>query len=176
MKNILLASLFLISTLIEAQVVSNQDIAFKAKLLTVYRLGVASPETILRDLDDQELTFLNSDSSEVVLLKIKFSQHNFHGDSNSSTILGQCFFYVAYNRRTFKFYRLGGFDSSDAADFFGDITSQEFIKLTSDETIIRSIDLICLSEYAKNSNNRKRTRKECVKQCSSVLSTYLNVK
>jgi hypothetical protein len=176
MKNVLLVSLFLIPTALEAQLASSDDIVFKAKLLTVFRLGIASPETILRDLNNQELTFLNSDTSKVILMKIKFGQHNFHGDNNSSTVLGQCFFYVAYNSRMLKFYRLGGFDSSDAADFFADLTSHEFIMLTSDETITRSIDLICLSEYAKNSKTRKRAKRQCVTNCSSSLSTYLNVK
>ena len=176
MKKVLMISFVFVSSLLQAQVVSKDDISFKAKLLTVFRLGVASPETVLRDLRDQQLTFLTSDTSKVVLMKIAFAQHDFHGDGISRTVLGQCLFYIAYNSRQYKFYRLGGFDSSDAKEFFAELEPQEFIMLTSDQRITREIDLLCLSERVKKFKSPKRKKKECVANCNGLLSSYLHTK
>jgi hypothetical protein len=175
MKITQLISMLLVSTALNAQAVSNEDISFKAKLLTVFRLGVASPETIIRDLKDQELKFLTTDSGRIVIMKIAFGQHNFHGETESTAVLGQCFYYVAYNRELYKFYRLGGFDLSDAQEFFADLKADEFIMLTSDENITSEIDLICLSKNARRGNIRKRRRTPCDANCSLSLSSTLQV-
>lgn len=42
---------FLYLNNLHAQVTTNDDISFKAKLLTVFCLGIGSPETIIRDLN-----------------------------------------------------------------------------------------------------------------------------
>lgn len=156
--------------------ITNDDISFKAKLLTVFRLGIASPETVVRDLKAQELKFLTADTGRIAIMKIAFSQHNFRGETMSNALLGQCFYYVAYNRELYKFYRLGGFDSSDAQEFFSDLKADEFIMLTSDEKITSEIDLICLSKHAKRSKLRVKSRRQCDINCSSSISTYLQVR
>jgi hypothetical protein len=174
MKPILLLFTFFISISLKAQSVGNDDISFKAKLLTVFRLGIASPETIIQDINGQKLTFLTADTGRVAIMKIDFGQHNFRGDRTSTAVLGQCFYYVAYNRDLFKFYRLGGFDASDAVEFFGDLKADEFVMLTSDEKVTREIDLTCLSKHAKR-KVRKGRRKQCVINCASTLSSYMHV-
>ncbi|MEJ7643985.1 MAG: hypothetical protein WKF87_05295 [Chryseolinea sp.] len=175
MKTLLFVSIFFASTALKAQLVTTDDVSFKAKLLTVFRLGIASPETIMRDLKDQELTFLTADTGRIMIMKIAFSQHNFRGDQVSTTVLGKCFYYVAYNTEKYKFYRLGGFDSSDAQEFFEDLKAHEFISITSDEKVKSEIDLICLSKYVKQTKHRNQRKKQCVANCSSSLSTYLQI-
>ncbi len=175
MKTILVLSVLLISTALKAQVVTSDDISFKAKLLTVSRFGIASPETIIGDVNAQKLTFLTPDTSRIVIMKIEFGQHYFRGEKNLTTVLGQCFYYVAYNREQYKLYRLGGFDASDAKEFFEDIKAHEFIMLTSDEKITREIDLVCLSKHVKQTKPRNQGKKQCVIDCSSSLSTYLRL-
>ncbi|HEX8037627.1 MAG TPA: hypothetical protein VF490_00690 [Chryseosolibacter sp.] len=175
MKSMLLIPVFFVSLTLNAQRVTNDDIAFKAKLLTVFRLGIASQETIIRDLNAQELKFLTADTARIVIMKVTFGQHNFHGETSSTAALGQCFYYVGYNRELYKFYRLGGFDSSDAHEFFADLKANEFIALTSDERIISEIDLTCLARNSKRANSRRSKRRPCDVNCSSTLSTYMQV-
>ena len=94
MKTTLFISIFFVSTTLNAQGITKDDISFKAKLLTVFRLGIASPETIIHDLNGQELKFLTADTGRIAIMKIAFGQHNFHGETASIAVLGQCFYYV----------------------------------------------------------------------------------
>lgn len=175
MKIILSTVILFFSVVVKAQTVSNEDISFKAKLLTVFPLGLASSESIIRDVNSQELKFLTPDSARIVVMKIKFNQHYFQGETTSTQIVGACSFFVAYNRELYKFYRLNGFDSSDAVAFFSDLKADEFIALTSDENITTEIDLVCLSRTSGRTKRPSRKQGGCETSCSSLLSTQLTV-
>lgn len=174
MKIKLLTLILFFSIVAKAQIISKDDISFKAKLLTVSPLGLASSETIMRDVNNQEVKFLTPDSGRIVIMKIEFNQHYFQGEKTSTEIVGGCSFFVGYNKELYKFYRLNGFDSSDAAAFFSELKANEFIALTSDKNIMMEIDLICLAKAARRSK-QTRKRSACEMNCSSVLSTQLTV-
>jgi hypothetical protein len=169
--------MFFISTACSAQL-SNEAILFKAKMLTTYRYGAAEQSTILNELNSQQSEFLTNDSSEIVIIKIAFAQRNFKGENRDLTWIGSCDFYIGYNRRLFKYYRLGGFDCLDVKDFFYDLKSREHISLLSDENLNRKIDLLCLNEYAEARSGRKKKKIEarCIKKCSEELSDHTILK
>jgi hypothetical protein len=158
-----------------AQSISENEISFKAKLLTVNRLGVASEKAIIEDIKSQQLEFLKNDSGNMIIMKIKFSQSNFKGDDRKVVWLGECNYYIAYNREKFRFYLLGGFSSLDLKTFFEDLNSKEFVDIASNDHLSKEINFQCLYDCSKMSKNKalKSKRFPCLKNCDDELYEYL---
>lgn len=169
--------LFSLTIYLEAnsQSLDTMSISFKAKLLTTSRFGLADRAAIMEDVVSQKVVFLKSPVSKIALVKVKFDQSYFKGSERELTLLlGECFYYLAYNTSNNKFYRLGGFDSLDIEEFFGDLVT-DYEKILDIEYLAGSeVDFFCLLEYSKMSAV-KRARKgfNCFGSCKKEISEYL---
>lgn len=162
------------STVASAQLIDSASIAFKAKLFTTSRYGIENKFLILEDIENQELKFLNSSIPNIVLMRIKFNQKYYMGESREMTLIGNCFYYIAFNLKNKKFYRLGGFDSNDLQEFFGECDIIENLNWISNE---EEIDFLCLLTYSKLPKKKKAKKGfECFKSCNSEITEYLHQK
>jgi len=147
-------------------------IVFKAQLMTLSRFGLTTEDKILSTLSGQS-TRIICNYKGVTLIWIKCSNTFWQGVSSSVDRLDSCSFIIGYNKRNFTFYRLQGFNCTDAADFFEDLDSQDFISLLEDKSITE-IDLLELNTWAsKKKNRRKQCQfKSCDDSIETLLSTY----
>ena len=154
------------------------NIAFKAKLLTTSRFGLADTSTIKKSIQKQDLEFISNPTNSIILLKIKFDQKYYMNNKNRANFFyGKCYYYLSYNTKTNKFYRLGGFDSLDIKDFFNDLNyiekqEKEKLFLKGFDSDYDGIDIICLSNY--NDLSKKKKRKKGFK-CFNICSKSLNL-
>lgn len=163
----------------QEKVIDSSSIVFKAKLLTLSRTGVADSISILNNVLSQDVHFIPNRSENIMLLRIKFDQEFYIGNSNSSKgWFGSCYFYLAYNDITKKFYRLGGFDTEDIDDFFTDLQTSSSKLDTYDflfnesfgRVIYEDVDISCLEEYHKmKPKQRKKKGFTCFEKCSEVI-------
>lgn len=154
--------------------IDSTAIAFKAKLFTVSEYGLASKERILQDIDEQEIEFLKTTYKTFIFMKISFSQPYRISESTKSTLIRNCFYYLAFNKISSRFYRIGGFDNLDIDNFFEDIGGSGEIIFTFEGEEIDKLDIVCLYEYYKM-NNKERSKKgfHCIKNCREITQTIL---
>jgi hypothetical protein len=156
-------------------VIDSAAVVFKANLFTVSEYGIASRETILRDIESQEVIFLKTKYKTFSFLKIDFSQPYRSSDNARSTLVRNCFYYIAFNKIKNKFYRLGGFDALDIEDFIKDLESQEGVNVVDWENgnEVEGIAIECFYEYI-HLNKKKRSKKKftCFECCSENTRTY----
>ncbi len=159
------------------------NIAYKAKLLTTSRLGLADSITIHNSIQNQKVHFIKNPTESVFFLKIKAAQKFYGGNKNTSTgQFGHCNYYAAYMSSLNKFYRIGGFDSIDIDDFFNDLESYQVMldgmKLLNDFDYLfneNKMNLLCLMDYYDmNLRKRRRERFKCFNKCSEIITTDVN--
>lgn len=165
----------------QERAIDTSNIAFKAKLLTLSRVGVTDSISILNNVLSQDVHFIPNRSENIILLKIKFDQEYYLGSSKSRKgWFGSCNFYLAYNDITKDFYRLGGFDSEDIDAFFVDIQTSKSKLDTYDflfnedfsEVVYEDINISCLQEYYKMKPKKKNKKGlTCFEKCSDVIYT-----
>lgn len=147
---------------------------FKAQLLTTSRCGLATSDSLLSDIKSQKVTFLNSPSSNTILLKVDFNQRYFTGDVNNQILwLGDCSYYLAFNVKRNKFYRLGGFDELDTDEFFEDFEAVDVSLFNIEYNKRSEIDFYCLREHAETPFRKRYKKLPCVPTCSEKLKTIL---
>jgi hypothetical protein len=158
-----------------SQSIDSTAVAYKAKLFTVSKYGVSVDSLIMDDIQNQELCFLESPSSDMLIMKMKFNQKYFTGrDKSFIELIGTCYYYIAFSVSRYKFYRLGGFDALDIEDFFNDIDYDDNSFFAIDDLEKGEVDFICLLEYS-NLSRKKKLKKgfNCFKPCSSQITEYL---
>mgnify|MGYP006921593043 CR=1 FL=1 len=166
----------LFASLSYSQTVDSSAVMLKAKLLTTSRYGLCLNDSIISDIANQKGNFLKSNSSNILLLGIQFGQKYCLGGQDMQILwIGDCTYYLAFNIKKNKFYRLGGFDKLDTEDFFGDLTLQDETLFDIDYIESGEIDFNCLKEYSKLSAKKKLSRPPCLPKCSEKLSTTLTV-
>ena len=158
--------LLLLPLQLSAQVeIDTSAVLFKAKLLTISRFGLADEKTTLKDITEQEAVLLYSPSENLLLIRVDYSQ---------SDLLGECSYYLAFNKTTSTFYRLGGFDTLDLSDFFEDLTPDDYQIYDLDFLEESEIDFTCLAKLAELPPGKRIKRKhECFPKCSDVLYQWL---
>lgn len=168
-----LVTIFLLSlsNIVKAQSIDSASIAFKAKLFTTSIYGVADKLLILEDIQNQELTFIKSSIPDIVLMKIKFGQKYYKEGGHQMDLIGSCNYYMAFNAKNQKFYRLGGFSSLDIDEFF---TESDVITYLDINAHKGEIDFLCLLEYSEMSSLKKAKKGfDCFKACDQEISEYL---
>jgi len=185
-KKIILIPYFLFSVILSAQnekAIDSATIAFKAKLLTINRQGISDVEGMLNQINQKKVKFLNTKYEDFIFLKIDFTDTFYegkiylnHNDSVGRTLFGSCFYYLAFNKKNAKFYRLGGFDIVDIDDFIRDLEEQEVIIFKDLEggNEIEGMDINCLYNYYQM-KPKKRLRKgySCFSKCSKEIVTKI---
>lgn len=177
-KYISIISLIFLSELCYSQEKDTADISFKAKLLTVDRHGILDENKLVEEIEKQKLEFIEyNDSSNWVFMKIKFDQKYGNYKNDHSTLwLGDCNFYIAFNKETSKFYRLGGFDILDVDDFIDDMHEDLYFDIHFDENLNEEIPIHCIESYVKLSEKmRLKKGHQCFSPCSKKLTTNLIV-
>lgn len=156
--------------------VDSANIAFKAKLMTMYRQGITDSTKLIKTIQSQKIEFTKNTSENIVLMKIYFDQIVYSKDNTTHSWFGNCNYYLAYNLKKEKFYRIGGFDSNDVVEFIDDI--QEYSFSTEDELFLFNLetfgdfDMSCLmSYYYMSEKKRKRKGYKCFDRCSEVIFT-----
>lgn len=167
---------FCFHTYCQNAAVDSTLIKFKATLFTLSEYGIANKEQILKDVENQEIIFLRTKYKHFVFLKIKFSQpYRLGRGSSENTFIRDCYYYVAFNNRDKKFYRIGGFDNLNIDDFINDLDSVEkdYTIDWNDRNEIEGIDIDCLYNYAKLSKKEKLKKGfTCFENCSNVTRLY----
>ena len=154
-------------------------IAFKAKLLTVSEFGVSNKNQILKDIENQKITFLKTKYENFVFMKVDFNQPYRLPIGRTQTLKRDCSYYIGFNVLTSVFFRLGGFDTIDIDDFFTSLKANEspIFKDIEEGEEIQDIDVYCLYEYYQMSK-KKRLKKcfncmdNCSKKTETVIRTY----
>ncbi|MNK08446.1 hypothetical protein D3C87_263840 [compost metagenome] len=167
---------FYVNTYCQNDVVDSTSIIFKAALFTLSEYGVANKEQILKDVENQEIAFLRTKYKHFIFLRIKFLQPYRLGEGLSeNTLIRDCYYYVAFNNKDKKFYRIGGFDNLNIDDFIHDLDSVEkdYILDWNNRNEIEGIDIDCLYNYAKL-NKKERLKKgfTCFENCTSVTKLF----
>lgn len=171
MRNLILIFLLFLrfSAFGQTEEIDSCAIKFKANLLTVSEYGIASKQTILNDIESQEVEFLKTKYKNFFFLRIRFSQPYRTSESGFQTLDRDCYYYIAYNIRDKKFYRLGGFDSIDIDSFINDLQSLESNNIIDweERNEIQEIDIDCLFDYYNLSPKKRLKRKfKCFENCS----------
>lgn len=135
---------------------------------------MADENSILSDITDQDVIFLSSPSPNTILLKVNFSQRYYLGDPDHHILwLGNCFYYLAFNIRRNKFYRIGGFDKLDLDEFFDDFETVDYKLINPEYSRKSKIDFYCLKEYSETPVKRRLKKPPCLPLCSEELGTSL---
>lgn len=152
--------------------IDSSAIKFKANLFTLSEFGIASKEQILSDIENQEVSFLKTFYKEFYFLKVKFSQPYRRSNKSITTLIRNCTYYLAFNNRDKKFYRLGGFDMIDIDEFIEDLEDVEVLLTNFNGNEIEEIDIDCLYKYHKLSK-KQRLKKgfKCFKNCRQDTKT-----
>lgn len=178
MKKVILFIFIIFSHFINAQVLKKQDsinILFKAKLLTTNEYGISySKESILQDIEQQKATFLKTIYKNFVFIKVRFSQKYKLLHGGTLIRFGSCSYYLAFNSKISRFYKLGGFDTLDVDDFLEDF------RMVGESTIfngvegneIEEIDIYCLYDYSELSlRKRRKNGYSCLGNCREIITT-----
>lgn len=126
------------------------DIAFKAKFLTTSIYGIPDKENFIQEIQKQKLEFITyKESNNFVFMKIKFDQKYTDFYRNAHTAwLGNCFFFLAFNKEKSKFYRIGGFDVLDIDEFMMDLSDEvKYLDYYVDERLTKEIPISCIETY-----------------------------
>jgi len=168
-------SLFFICSRFYGQIkIDSSAIAFKAKLFTVSEYGIASEQTILKDIEKQELKFLETKYKNFIFMEIPFSQPYRINDTTKTTLIRNCSYYLAFNLVSLRFCRLGGFDNLDIDDFFNDCFLYRESLFYIDDVDIKGVDIICLHDYYKmNNEDRLKIGFKCMNNCDEKTKTIL---
>lgn len=153
------------------------SIAFKAKLFTVSEFGSSTKEQILNDITNQDLTFLDTMYENFLFMKISFSQPYRLPNNHTLTLYRDCNYYLAYSVKSFRYYKLGGFDSIDIDTFFKDLKLREgniYMDYSEGGREISGIDIYCLHDYYKI-KKCKRIKKgyTCFENCKENTETTI---
>lgn len=159
--------------------VDSATIAYKAKLLTVFRKGLSDSTSLINDLQKQELKFLPSPFPDFIFMKIHFNQ-KYNKGRMRSVLFGSCSYYLAYNTKNYTFYRLGGFSSIDIDALFNEnkrFATDIILHYASDLDYVHEINFLCLLTYFQASKV-KRARKgySCLNSCEDEISEYLYIR
>lgn len=155
--------------------IDSTSIKFKAALFTLSEYGIASKGQILKDIENQETIFLKTKYKHFLFLRIKFSQPYRLSDLSENTFIRDCYYYIAFNKKNKKFYRIGGFDNLNIEDFIQDLDSVEndYLIDWNDRNEIEGIDIDCLYNYAKLSKKEKFKKGfTCFENCSNITRLY----
>lgn len=161
--------IYFVSNLASGQVTANEDVGFKAKLLTLSRFGLLDSKMLLDELENQKVDFIH-DTSEILILKVYSSKKFFLGTNQHYVDwIGDCNFFLAYNRRNYTFYRLGGFQTLDLRSFFEDMNSSDLISILESQTVNLHLDIPCLLKCSKKSKSNTGYECKCNVICSDEL-------
>lgn len=154
--------------------IDSTAIAFKAKLFTVSEYGSATKEKILTDIEEQRIKFLKTSYKSFIFMKISFSQPYRLNDSTQTTLIRNCFYYLAFNKISSRFYRIGGFDNLDIDNFIEDLGGSGDVVFTFEGEEVEEFDIVCLHEYYRM-NKKERLKKgfHCFKNCREITQTIL---
>lgn len=179
MRKIFFFILTIVSIAGNAQVLSKQDsinILFKSKLLTTSEYGITGKLEILKDIDTQKATFLNTFYKNFVFIKIDFSQKYFRLNQDTSTLIRPCSYYLAFSVKDSRFFKLGGFNSTDIEGFFKYLEWREdkiFNGISGNE--VEGVDIYCLQEFSELSVKKKCKNKSlCFENCDDVTKLQTN--
>lgn len=171
---------FITFTSLQAQDIDEQDslkIIFKAKLLTVSEYGIAGKKTILEDIERQNARYLKTIYENFLFIRIDFNQPYRQLDHNIYTLNRDCSYYIAFNKKDAKYYRLGGFEIVDSKDFFEDLELREgiiFNDIPGNE--VEEIDMHCLYDYNELSEKKKRSKNfDCFISCKEITETIITI-
>lgn len=156
--------------------IDTSAIGFKAKLFTVSEYGISNKNQILKDIEEQEITFLKTQYENFIFMKVDFAQPYRLPQDHTQTLKRDCSYYIAFNTIDSRYYRLGGFDNLDIDSFFKDLELREstVFKDIAEGKEIEGIDVYCLHEYYKM-NKKKRLKKgfKCLDNCSQKTETKI---
>lgn len=178
MNKVLLLLLFIFSLITNAQELRKQDsinILFKAKLLTTNEYGINhSKESILRDIEQQNATFLKTVYKNFVFIKVEFTQKYTLLNERTIARFGNCSYYLAFNSKISRFYRLGGFDTLNIDDFINDVNGTEETGIFNgfEGGEIEEINIDCLYDYSQLSLRKRRKKGySCIGNCREINTT-----
>lgn len=170
--------IFITTSLIQAQSLTQNDsiaILFKGQLFTISEYGVASKDKILKDIENQKSDFLKTKYENFLFMKITFNQPYRLLNQNLSTLVRNCDYYIAFNIKQSRYYKLGGFNKIDIADFFDDLKINEkslFPDGKGEE--IKDVDIHCLYNYYRLSEKKRNKSKfDCFGNCQEKTSTTI---
>lgn len=170
---ILLVSTFSIGNTY-SQKIDSVGLKLKAQLLTTSRYGIASYDSLLSDITKQRVIFIKSPALNIILLKVHFSQKYFiGGDGGHIQWLSDCYYYLAFNIKKNKFYRIGGFEILDLRDFFQDLKADDYGLFGEAFNKTSEINFLCLRDYNELSPKRQLKQRTCLPACDKVLTTEL---
>ncbi len=176
MRKAFIISLILLTQNIFSQSIDSTAIGFKAKLFTVSEYGSSNRETILEDIEKQEIKFLETKYENFIFMKISFSQPYRKNEEEYIVLYRNCEYYLAFNKINYKFYKLGGFDFIDIDSFFKDLITFEgnIFRDVIEYNEIEEIRIHCLYEYYKMSPKRRfKKGYSCLTNCSSITETTI---
>lgn len=151
-------------------------VAFKAKLLTISEYGIADKNQILKDIENQKITFLKTKYQSFIFMKVDFAQPYRLPTGSTQTLKRDCSYYIAFNLSNSIFYKLGGFDTIDIDSFFEalEVNESGIFKDIAEGNEVEGIDIYCLHEYYLM-NKKKRLKKgfTCLDNCSEKTETTI---
>lgn len=176
----LLTIMFMTFISLQAQDMNEKDslkIIFKAKLFTASEYGVADKSTIIEDIEGQNARYLKTVYANFLFIRIDFNQPYRQLNQSIHTLNRDCSYYISFNVKDAKYYRLGGFEIIDTKDFFKDLKLREktiFNGLTGNE--VEEIDIYCLYEYNELSEKKKQSGKfDCFINCKEATETTVKI-
>ncbi|WP_179317218.1 hypothetical protein [Winogradskyella undariae] len=156
--------------------IDTSAIGFKAKLFTVSEYGISDKNQILKDIENQKITFLKTKYESFIFMKIDFAQPYRLPTGSTQTLKRDCSYYIAFNVSNSIFYRLGGFDTIDVDSFFEalEVNESGIFKDIEEGKEIDGIDIYCLHDYYQMSK-KKRLKKgfKCLDNCSKKTETLI---
>lgn len=180
MKKIICIVFLMLCVSLRSQVLDSISIAFKAKILTINKQGISNIKNILDQVDNKEIKFLKTKYVDFIFMKVKFSDSDYSGevylkqkfDSIGRTLFGDCSYYLAFNKKSARYYRLGGFDIIDIDSFIDDLEEQEvfIFKDLEGGNEIEEMDIYCLYNYYEMKPKRRlKKRFNCFSKCSKEI-------
>ena len=171
--------LILLSISIQGQEskIDTSNIAFKAKLMTMFRTGVNDSTSLVKKIQSQKIEFVENPSKSIILMKIIFNQNVILSKNEGRTVFGSCNYYIAFNNSNSKFYRIGGFDNNDVIEFIEDMGTysskmDEALLFYNLNNVYGDFDMECISIYSELSERKRKKRGyKCFKKCSKELFT-----
>ncbi len=155
--------------------IDTSKIVFKAKLLTLNTIGVTTPDSLLANLERQEVTILESKGFEdIIFMKLEFCNKyykNPYNENNYTTYFfqGFCHYYLAFDLANFKYYKLGGFNVNEVDQFIEEVYQNRYVNPL--DIYIEEIDFWCLLDYTKKRKMKKK--QPCFPVCSEKIKTTI---
>lgn len=155
----ILILLFLITFNIEAQV-SNDNIIFKAKLLTLSQHGVSDKEKLITDIDNKIYEIYE----EFGFIFIKIKGYYFCEDLNYLYTVNwcDCNYYISYSKKKDIFYLLGGFKQNDIKEFNKEFQSYNNIYLENYNIDDEVLNKFLIFIYDKKIKKAKKCFENCI--------------